>query len=113
MSEPQALTILLAPAGQLSGNGQLRETVVERRRRKGEDVPFWYLSPDLVAKFNLPGKGVEAVVAQDPTAIDWLQLRFGGVIHTASIDISDLRETAMGFPPEPVVRDISVKNPNC
>ena len=65
MSEPQALYVLLAPAGQLTGNGQLRETVNERRNRKGEDVAFWYLSPALVQKFNLSGKGFEAVVAEE------------------------------------------------
>ena len=40
MSEPQALYALLAPSGQLTGNGQLRETVSERRNRKGNDVAF-------------------------------------------------------------------------
>ena len=63
MSEPKALYVLLAPLGQLSGNGQLRETVRERRNRKGDDVPFWYLSPELVRKFDLPGTGLEAIVA--------------------------------------------------
>ena len=78
MSEIKELYVLLAAAGQLSGNGQLRETVKERRSRNGQDVPFWYLSPELVQKFNLPGNAVEAVVAEDETAINWLQLRFGG-----------------------------------
>ena len=40
MSEPKALYVLLAPLGQLSANGQLRETVQERRKKQGEDVPL-------------------------------------------------------------------------
>ncbi len=107
MAEPNALYVLLAPAGQLSGNGQLRETVIERRRRKGEDVPFWYLSPELVEEFKLPGKGVEAVVAEDLQAINWLKLRFGGESCTVPLDINKLRESAMGLPPAPIIRDIS------
>ena len=107
MSEPKALYILSAPAGQLSGNGQLRETFRERRRRKGQDVPFWYLSPELVKKFNLPGTDVEAVVALDLTAINWLQLRFGGESFKAQLDIDELREYAADLPPSPTIRDIS------
>ena len=107
MSEHQALYVVLAPLGQLSGNGQLRETVKERRNRKGEDVPFWYLSPELVQKFNLPGKGHEAVVAEEPTAINWLKLRFGGESCTAQLDINQLRKDAIELPPGPTTRDIS------
>ena len=107
MSEPQALYVLLAPLGQLSGNGQLRETVKERRNRKGEDVAFWYLSPELVKEFSLPGSGMEGVVASDLTAINWLKLRFGGESCTAQIDVDQLREKAFALPPEPVYRDLS------
>jgi len=107
MSEPKALYVLLAPLGQLSGNGQLRETVQERRNRKGDDVPFWYLSPELVRKFDLPGSGLEAVVAEEPTAINWLKLRFGGESCTAQIDVDQLREEAFALPPGPIDRDLS------
>ena len=109
MSEPKALHALLAPVGQLSANGQLRETVKERRNRQGSSVPFWYLSPELVRKFNLPGTetAMEAVVAEDLTAINWLKLRFGGESCTVQIDIEELRELAMDLPPSPIVRDIS------
>ena len=106
MAEPKALFVLLAPSGQLSGNGQLRETVKARRNRKGEDVPFWYLSPELVQKFNLPGEGVEGVVAEDLTAINWLRMRFGGERINAELDIDQLREYAQGLPPGPTFRDI-------
>ena len=107
MSEPKALYVLLAPLGQLSGNGQLRETVKERRNRKGDDVPFWYLSPELVRKFDLPGSGLEAVVAEEPTAINWLKLRFGGKSCIAQIDVDQLRQEAFALPPGPIVRDLS------
>ena len=108
MTEPQALYILFAPLGQLSGNGQLRETIRERRSRIGEDVSFWYLSPDLIEKFKLPGSGGEAVIAEDLTAINWLKLRFGGESRNIQLDIDKLREHAKGLPPGPNVRDISV-----
>ena len=107
MSELKALNVLIAPIGQLSGNGQLRETVKERRNRKGEDVYFWYLSPELVKKFGLPGTGVEAVVAEDSTAIDWLKLRFGGEKSMIKLNIAQLHEDAKGLPPGPIERDIS------
>ena len=107
MSEPKALYVLLAPLGQLSGNGQLRETVRERRNRKGDDVAFWYLSPELVQKFKLPGAAMEGVVAEDLTAINWLKLRFGGESSTAQLDLDELREYATALPPAPIARDIS------
>ncbi len=107
MQEPKALHVLLAPTGQLSGNGQLRETVRERRNRKGEDVPFWYLSPALVKSFNISDDDVEAVVALELTAINWLKLRFGGKYIKAELDINQLRDQANGLPPGPTERDIS------
>tara|TARA_B100000029_G_scaffold40085_1_gene37401 strand:- start:4889 stop:5215 length:327 start_codon:yes stop_codon:yes gene_type:complete len=107
MSEPKSVYVLIAPVGQLSGNGQLRETVEERRNRKGDDVPFWYLSPTLLEKFNLGGSDYEGVVAEELTAINWLQLRFGGESSVAQIDIDQLRELATALPPPPTFRDIS------
>ncbi len=107
MSEPKALYVLLAPVGQLTGNGQLRETIQERRNRKGKDVPFWYLSPELVRKLDLAGSELEAVVAEDLSAINWLKLRFGGNSCTAQIDIDQLRKEAIDLPPKPTVRDLS------
>ncbi len=107
MSEPKALYVLLAPVGQLTGNGQLRETISERRNRKGSDVLFWYLSPELVKKFDLPGTGVEAVVADELTAINWLKMRFGGESSTFQLDIEQLREHASALPPAPTNRNIS------
>ena len=107
MSESKEVYLLLAPAGQLSGNGQLRETVKERRSRHGQDVSFWYLSPSLVEKFDLSGPGFEGVVAEDATAINWLKLRFGGKSNLTQIDLDLLREHATELPPAPIVKDIS------
>ncbi len=108
MNEMQDLYVLLAPAGQLTGNGQLRETISERRNRKGEDVKFWYLPTRLVKEFSISDLSMEAVVADDPTAIDWVRLRFGGELKTKRLNITHLRELAMELPPEPTFKDISV-----
>ncbi len=108
MSETKDLYVLLAPAGQLSGNGQLRETVKEQRNRKGDEVPFWYLSPELVKRFGLPGQDLEAIVAEESSSINWLKLRFGGESCTSQFDIDQLRQEAKGLPPAPRFKDISV-----
>ena len=108
MSESVALSVLLAPTGQLSSDGQLRESIEERRDRKGEASPIWYLNPDLVKKFELSDKRLEAVVAKDPEAIIWLKLRFGGTSCIALIDIDQLMEHASDLPPAPKNRDLSL-----
>ena len=107
MSELKAAYLLLAPVGQLSGNGQLRETISERRKRKGTDVPFWYLSPALLQKFNLAGVDMEGVIAEELTAINWLKLRFGGERTTIQFDLDQLRAEANDLPPGPIFKDIS------
>ncbi|NQV09649.1 MAG: hypothetical protein HQ527_00525 [Cyanobacteria bacterium] len=99
------LPLLLAPGGQLSGDGQLRELIAERRERQGDHVELWHLSP-LVLAALLPEltagqerAGQEAVVAGDPAVITWLQLRFGGSMHTALLDPQQLHNQAGGLPP--------------
>ncbi len=113
MSEPQALHVLLAPEGQLCGNGQLRESIHERRSRKGNDYPMWYLTPEKVKKLNLTDEsGVEAVIAEDSSTIAWLKLRFGGKRTTTNINKDQLWEIAPE-PPEPDKRrDIGIKRKN-
>tara|TARA_Y100001968_G_C18945368_1_gene520712 strand:- start:90 stop:425 length:336 start_codon:yes stop_codon:yes gene_type:complete len=110
MPESEDLHVLLAPAGQLCGNGQLRESIYERRARRGSDYPMWYLSPDLVQKFKLhDDPKFEAVVAKDASAIAWLKLRFGGERKLAQLEINELWKFA-GEPPEPDKRkDIGIK----
>ena len=107
MSEQKAVYVLLAPLGQLSGNGQLRETVEERRNREGDDVAFWYLSPSLVEKFELSDSEMEGVIAEERTAINWLKLRFGGESRSIEIDLEQLRALANDLPPAPKVKNIS------
>ena len=107
MAELAALYVIYAPSGVLSGNGQLRETLEERRKRHGDNVPFWYLSPDLTTKFGIPGNNIEAIVSDQLTSINWLKLRFGGQSLKIDLDIEQLNKEARGLPPAPKVRDIS------
>ncbi len=110
MAETKILYVLLAPKGQLSGHGQLRESMHERRTRMGDDYPMWYLNSTLVQQFNVSEeKGMEAVIAEDKSAIAWLNLRFGGERFTKSLDPEELWEKA-NLLPEPAKKiDISIK----
>jgi len=108
MSETKALNVLIAPEGQLQGNGQLRESFHERRDRKGKDYPMWFLNSSLVSKFNITEKeGYEAVVAEDATTIAWLRLRFGGEKLSKELNIDELWEHASLPPDPPERRDIT------
>ena len=107
MTELKEVYVLLAPVGQLSANGQLRETVQERRKKKGDHASFWYLSPELVRKFDLSVSNFEGVVAEDLTAINWLKLRLGGQKTSVKLDLDQLRQEANALPPAPNFRDIS------
>jgi len=108
MSETKALNVLIAPEGQLQGNGQLRESFHERRDRRGADYPMWYLNSSLVSKFNITDKeGYEAVVAEDATTIAWLRLRFGGEKLSKELNIDELWEHASLPPDPPERRDIT------
>ena len=108
MSETKTLNVLLAPEGQLQGNGQLRESFHERRDSKGKDYPMWFLNSSLVSKFNITEKeGYEAVVAEDAATIAWLRLRFGGEKLSKELDIDELWEHASLPPDPPERRDIS------
>ena len=110
MSETKALNVLLAPEGQLQGNGQLRESFHERRDRKGSDYPMWFLNSSLVNKFNISDKeGYEAVVAEESSTIAWLKLRFGGEKLIKTLNIDELWEHASLPPEPPEIKDISTK----
>ena len=110
MSETKELIILLAPEGQLQGNGQLRESFHERRDRKGEDYPMWFLNSSLVSKFNITEKeGYEAVVAEDATTIAWLKLRFGGEKLSKTLNIDELWQHASLPPEPPEIKDIAIQ----
>ncbi len=110
MSETKALNVLLAPEGQLQGNGQLRESFHERRDRKGSDYPMWFLDSALVIKFNISDKeGYEAVVAEESSTIAWLKLRFGGEKLTKTLNVEELWEHASLPPEPPEIKDISTQ----
>ncbi len=110
MENSKTLHVLFAIKGQLCGNGQLRESINERRARRGADYPLWYLSPDLVQKFKLhENSEYEAVIAEDPSTIAWLKLRFGGEREIIEMDVNLLWEFA-SLPPDPDERrDIGLK----
>ena len=109
MSELKSVSVLIAPLGQLSGDGQLLESFSERRERKGANYPMWYLSPQQVKQFNLSKKeNYEAVVAEESLAIAWLKLRFGGERSEATLDKDLLWELAGESPPAPERRDIGL-----
>ncbi len=131
----RSLSFLVAPLGQLSQDGQLRELIEERRQRKGADVELWYLGPDLVEELRLgqafshpPGtrpagphgerphgeEPIEAIVAGEESVITWLQLRFGGCAGSLAVPTPWLQERAMGVPaaaPSPAVGDPPVQAP--
>jgi hypothetical protein len=118
----RSVSFLVAPLGQLSEDGQLRELIEERRQRKGAAVELWYLAPDLVEELALrqafshpPGKGeerpkceerIEAIVAGEAAVITWLQLRFGGCAGTLAIPTGWLQERAGGLPPRAPVASV-------
>ena len=107
------LNVLVARVGQLSGDGQLRESFSERRSRRGEDYPMWYLNPNLVAKFKISENNqFEAVIAEDSSSIAWLKLRFGGERFVIDLDIDELWECASELPPIPDRKEIGLKRNN-
>ena len=103
------LHLLLAPRGQLSADGQLGELIRERRSRLGGDGGILYLSPELLATQPLPAEPLaaeplasadqEAVAAQDPAVITWLQLRFGGRRQSWELAVAALPAGSLDLPP--------------
>ena len=91
--------LLLAPRGQLSGDGQLGELIRERRSRLGGDGGILYLSPQLLAGQQLAPGDQEAVAARDGAVITWLQLRFGGSRQSWAWDENSLAEDCLALPP--------------
>lgn len=104
-SEPRTplvpLSLLRAPVGQLSADGQLRELMQERRShgpQSGRDQELWYLTPELCDQ-SFGRDDLEAIVsAGDATAV-WLQLRFGGELLASDLPIDWLRLHARLLPP--------------
>ena len=97
--EHQLLHVLVAPEGQLSGDGQLRELLLERRQRLGTDAQLWYLSPLLTQELYLASSAHEAMAAVDPAVITWLELRFGGDRKATVLALATLEQRATSLPP--------------
>ena len=100
------LQLLLAPRGQLSGDGQLHELMRERRRHEAQargskargDGGLWYLPPTLCRQTFGPGD-LEGVVLRNCSAALWLQLRFGGELHGVALEPDWLALKALELPP--------------
>ncbi|MEI6029777.1 MAG: hypothetical protein WCQ20_01275 [Synechococcaceae cyanobacterium ELA739] len=97
------LHLLLAPHGQLSADGQLGELIRERRSRLGGDGGILYLSPELLVAQQLASGDQEAVAAQDPAVITWLQLRFGGRRQSWQLAVASLPDGSLELPPAVVL----------
>ena len=91
-------SLLLAPVGQLSGDGQLRELIEERRACRGGTGPIWYLPSAQVAALG-QGQGEEAVATPSSAVLTWLLLRFGGSTSAAAIPTDWLEAEARALPP--------------
>lgn len=96
------LTLLLAPAGQLSADGQLRELMAERQAHGQGDASLWFLPSALLPQLGITAPGQEAVAARDPGVITWLKLRFGGEVRPTTLTAAQLQERAAALPPRPL-----------
>ena len=107
-----ALHLLLAPSGQLSSDGQLRELMGEHRRHAaaggdgegGEDSGgedgggLWFL-PEALCRQHFGLERMEGLVARASSTAIWLQLRFGGQLQTINLPSDWLCAKAMALPP--------------
>lgn len=112
--------LLLAPAGQLSGDGQLREQILERLNRTscGTTPPsaIWFLPHELMQQLEPELKlelgsanqvAQEGLLTEDAAVHVWLQLRFGGgsaspfeiALITPKLGRSWLEQQATDLPP--------------
>ena len=104
----QSPLLLLAPFGQLSGDGQLRELIKERRGHGGGDAQLWYLPPFLLVSLGLGSRDQEGIAALEPGVITLLQLRFGGVVSAAAdLDQASLAAKAQTLPSPPPLADLA------
>jgi len=96
--------LLLAPSRQLSGDGQLRELMQERRRHLGDGSGgLWYLSPQRLIELSHSGLQLgsgdtEALAIREPRVAEWLRLRFGGRLQSISLSSAWLMGEALELP---------------
>ena len=101
------LQLLVAPFPELSGDGQLRELMLERRRHQGiGEAGLWYCPPNLSSVLGVvarpsgieqPGPA-EAIAILDPSVAVWLQLRLGGELRPMQLSSAWLRSEAIDLP---------------
>jgi len=77
MDPSSEVSLLLAPAGSMSSDGQLREVFEERRRMAAPDLDLWFLP----AVPDQQGPPQEVVISGSPNLLVWLQVRFGGELR--------------------------------
>ena len=95
------LQLLVAPFPALSGDGQLRELMLERRRHQGiGEAGLWYCPPNLSSMLGVVGRrsGIEqpgpaeAIAILDPSVAVWLQLRLGGDLRPMQLSSAWLEQ---------------------
>ena len=92
------LQVLVAASGRLSGDGQLRELMQERRRHlHSPSGGLWSLSPARMRELGHP-EGLEGLAIEDPKAATWLQLRFGGSLRPMALSAEGLDRLAQALP---------------
>jgi len=88
------LQLLVAPFPALSGDGQLRELMLERRRHQGiAEAGLWYCPPSFCSML-----GAEAIAILDPRVAVWLQLRLGGALRPMLLSSAWLMSEAIDLP---------------
>ena len=94
----QLVHLVVAPIGQLSADGQLRELMQERRERLRETAWIWYFNAADLSN-HVPCTH-EAVATLDPAVAIWLQLRFGGICREALLPMEWLTAHGQMLPPQ-------------
>lgn len=111
------LQLLVAPFPELSGDGQLRELMLERRRHQGiGDAGLWYCPPNVSSMLGVvarpsgieqPGPS-EAIAILDPSVAVWLQLRLGGALRPMQLSSAWLRCEAIDLPSPAPLADLAL-----
>jgi len=105
-SAGQVLFALVAPVGRLSGDGQLRELMQERRDHGSLDGPgIWYV-PEVWSEAVFAAVGMEAVVVREARVATWLELRFGVASQPFQMADSWLGRHAAELPPAAPVQPL-------
>ena len=110
------LQLLVAPFPALSGDGQLRELMLERRRHQGiAEAGLWYCPPNLSSMLGVVGRrsGIdqpvpaEGIVILDPSVAVWLQLRLGGALRPMLLSSAWLMSEAIDLPSPAPLADLA------